>query len=238
MPRSLRAGDSGPDVLALQNALHRALGSKAKNNRRGSYGSLTVADVHLFKLPWQPEAADGHVFGTTAWAHLAKFLSRQDKALLRKAQELDAAREAESHKQKIRGAIVAEAYWMLAHAGLYTYRQFRPMPPSIRDPIAHDRLDCSSTVTLLYKAGGAVDPNGRGYDGQGYTGTLVSHGASVAVPAPTDLCFYGNMGNGIPSHVAICVEPGWLFSFGHTPPSKYPVGYRTDYRGARRYSVT
>jgi hypothetical protein len=35
--------------------------------------------------------------------------------------------------------------------------------------------DCSGFVTMMAKWGGAPDPNGRGYDGYGFTGTLLDH---------------------------------------------------------------
>ena len=238
MPRELRAGDRGPDVLALQQALHKALGAEARNNQKGDYGSKTVHDVHLFKLGWTKQTS-GEVFGSNAWGHIEKYIGLKQQRLLKEAQHLEAQRAAETQEQKIRGLIVAEAVWMLANRGMFVYRQFRPYPSSLRILQARDECDCSSSCTLWYKAGGAVDPNGLGYSGQGYTGTLWGRGEAVQTPAPTDLCFYGNMGNGIPSHVAMCVEPGYVISFGHTPVSKYPVNYRPgEFRGARHYPVT
>jgi hypothetical protein len=237
MPRTLRAGDKGPDVLAMQQGLRKALGAKARNNGRGVYGSLTVHDVHLFKLDWSPKEADGHIFGANAWSHLEQYLGRRQKALLKKAQALEAARATESKEQQTRGLIVAQAIWSLAHRDAYVYAQYRPMPLSWTSPGATHQIDCSTSVTLDYKAAAATDPNGRGYDRYGYTGTLWNQGVAVATPAPTDLCFYGSMAGGVPSHVAICVELGWVVSFGHTPISKYPVRYRADYRGSRRYPV-
>lgn len=34
-------------------------------------------------------------------------------------------------------------------------------------------MDCSEAVTLIFRLAGFKDPNGLGYDGQGYTGTLL-----------------------------------------------------------------
>src|ERR1700675_1371723 len=36
-------------------------------------------------------------------------------------------------------------------------------------------MDCSESVTLLCRLAGLSDPNGFGYDGTGYTGTLLHH---------------------------------------------------------------
>jgi cell wall-associated NlpC family hydrolase len=136
---------------------------------------------------------------------------------------------------------VAEAYWGLSNNGLFVYRQFRPMVVNLHNPDARNKTDCSAFVTACYRGGNAPDPNGRAYDGFGYTGTLWPRGVPIASPGPTDLAFYGNMGPRFgyaPSHVAIVVEPGWVISFGHTPISKYRLGYRSDYRGSRHYSVS
>lgn len=35
--------------------------------------------------------------------------------------------------------------------------------------------DCSETVTLMFRLAGLKDPNGLGYDGEGYTGTMLEH---------------------------------------------------------------
>lgn len=36
-------------------------------------------------------------------------------------------------------------------------------------------LDCSESVTLICRLAGLRDPNGRNYDGTGFTGTLLAH---------------------------------------------------------------
>jgi cell wall-associated NlpC family hydrolase len=234
MPRTLRAGDKGPDVQAMQEALHTVLRGRARNNKKGAYGSLTVRDVALFKTAWTKET-DGSVFGANAWGHIEDYLGKRQKKLLEEAKAQEVKRQHEAAEPRTRGIIVAEALWALANNGRFVYRQYRPMPASLRVPEARDRVDCSTFVTLCYKAGGAPDPNGRGYDGLGYTGTMWGRGEAIASPGPTDLAFYGDMGNGIPSHVAIVTERGWVVSDGHTPISRYPLLYRRDYRGSRRY---
>lgn len=237
MPRTLHAGDSGPDVRALQQALRKALAPHARNNAQGHYGSLTVRDVAAFKRGWTSES-DGHVAGTLVWNHLEQYLGAQQRRLLRAARALEVAQQHESKETTIRKKIVAEAYWALANNGLFVYRQVRPMPASLHVREARDRVDCSTFVTLCYKAAGAIDPNGRKYDGLGYTGTLWNQGEAIASPQPGDLAFYGRMDGGdIPSHVAMPVGDGMIISDGHTPISKYSLRYRGDYRGSRHYAV-
>jgi hypothetical protein len=237
MPRSLRAGDRGPDVLAMQQGLRAALGSTARNSQKGVYGSLTIRDVQAFKRGWTRDL-DGQVFGANAWSHLEKYLGAKQRKLIQQAAALEVARQNEAAEARIRGLIVAEANWALANNGLFVYRQVRPMPPSLRVLQARDEVDCSAFVTLCFKAGGAPDPNGRGYDSQGFTGTLWGRGTAIASPGPSDLAFYGRMGGvfgDTPEHVALVVEPGWVVSDGHTPISKYPLHYRRDYVGSRHY---
>lgn len=236
MPRTLFAGDSGPDVQALQQGLRKALRDKAVNNGKGHYGSLTVRDVATFKRAWTSES-DGHVAGGLVWSHLEQYLGAAQRRLLKQAAALATAQMLETREQGIRKAIVAEAYWGLANNGLFIYAQVRPMPTSLRVREARDRVDCSTFVTLCYKAAGAIDPNGLGYNGQGYTGSQWGRGEAIASPQPGDVAFYGNMGNGIPSHEALVVDGGNVISDGHTPITKYPLHYRGDYRGARHYSV-
>lgn len=67
--------------------------------------------------------------------------------------------------------------------------------------------DCSSYVTMIYYMAGAPDPNGLNFDGQGYTGTLLSNKANrhinKADVLPGDLVVYGG---GTGEHVAIITE--------------------------------
>src|SRR5487761_1876494 len=39
----------------------------------------------------------------------------------------------------------------------------------------HITCDCSESVTLMFRLAGLRDPNGLGYDGEGYTGTMLTH---------------------------------------------------------------
>ena len=108
-----------------------------------------------------------------------------------------------------------------------------------------DYLDCSSAVTLIYEAAGFPDPNGRRYDGYGYTGTLVSNGRPIARSniQPCDLVFYGHASPrpgfpaGAPTHVAMVMDrKGAIFTFGSDPgPSFRRIDYRLDLHSIRRY---
>jgi hypothetical protein len=244
MPRTLHAGDRGPDVEAMQRGLRRALGAKARNNGRGAYGTNTIRDVQAFKRGWTKQD-DGHLFGATAWGHLERFLQAADRKLLAQAKTLELQRALEGREAERRRLVVAEARWALANRGPFVYTNVRPFVPDLHNPDSHRRTDCSAFATGCFHGAGAPDPNGLAYRGwpgagcYGFTGTLWSHGEATA-PEPAGLAFYGDMGAGFghaPSHVAVIVDDGMVVSFGHTPISIYPIRYRTDYRGSRRYPV-
>ena len=86
----------------------------------------------------------------------------------------DATREAQIRRQ-----IAAHAMWGVDHAADIHYRQSRPI-----DGMGHYRqlplsTDCSGFVTLCYQWGGAADPNGQGFSGYGYTGTILDHCTAI-----------------------------------------------------------
>jgi peptidoglycan hydrolase-like protein with peptidoglycan-binding domain len=107
----------------------------------------------------------------------------------------------------IRGEIVANALFGVAHEADIHYEQLRPID-GIGDvhklPL---NVDCSGFATLCYNWAGAPDPNGLGYNGLGYTGTLLNHMDRIDRDAalPGDLVV---IGPGSGDHVVIIVEAG------------------------------
>lgn len=65
--------------------------------------------------------------------------------------------------------------------------------------------DCSGFVTLCHRWAGAPDPNGRKFDGQGYTGTILQACRQIALGAvqPGDLVVWGAPPG---HHVALVLE--------------------------------
>jgi len=90
----------------------------------------------------------------------------------------------------LRGEIVAAARWGIRNEPRIHYALVRPIPLTRTLPLS---TDCSGFVTLCYYLAGAPDPNGRGYDGQGYTGTLLRAMPSVGpdLVEPGDLVVWG-----------------------------------------------
>lgn len=144
--------------------------------------------------------------------------------------------------------LLADAKYLIAHRSLVNYSQAVRMQivrvPVRFNPPALTRYiyeDCSSSITGLYWLAGLPDPNGLGYNGYGYTGTMAAHGRvvwqrgqSLGLLRPGDLIFYG--GGWPHHHVTMYLGGGRVFSHGtNTGPFNLPVLYRVDAVGAHRY---
>jgi hypothetical protein len=104
----------------------------------------------------------------------------------------------------VRAEIVEVARWGIRNAARIHYTEARPMPLRRGLPLA---TDCSGFATLCYYLAGAPDPNGLGYIGQGYTGTLLRHLPHVPQDKarPGDLVVWGRYPG---HHCALVLEPG------------------------------
>jgi hypothetical protein len=76
---------------------------------------------------------------------------------------------------EIRNQMVSNAKWAIEHTSSIHYEESRPMPINIAIHHLPITTDCSGFATMMAKWAGAPDPNGRGYDGSGFTGSLLSH---------------------------------------------------------------
>lgn len=132
-----------------------------------------------------------------------------------------------------RDAILAQCHWALAHEPEIHYAQVRPMP--LKAWASHSLplyTDCSGSTTCIYHAAGAPDPNGKGYSGAGFTGTILSsaHQHDLVVDRkqaqPGDLVVFGDAPG---THVVILMQPGsaadpMVFSHGQeSGPKMYPL---------------
>ena len=186
----------GPDVAALQ----RLLAPYDPGPVDGVYGPLTAAAVERAK--WALGYPAARCNGSAAQQLFGYLEGVQLSAAY-------AARAAERRRSALalRRAIVANARWGIAHERLIHYAPVRPIDglhERRRLPLA---TDCSGFVTLCYAWAGAPDPNGLGYSGQGWTGTLLEHMRPLAADAvrPADLVVFGPPPG---THVALVLEAG------------------------------
>jgi hypothetical protein len=74
-----------------------------------------------------------------------------------------------------RQAMVDDCNWAIEHRAEIHYAEVRPIPLNVLKFHVPFTTDCSGFVTLMAKWSGNPDPNGNAFDGEGYTGTMLSH---------------------------------------------------------------
>ena len=227
--RTLRRGDHGPDVIGLKRALTRAKCYKARETLTNNYGPACEQAVKTFQKR-KKLAVDG-VYGRQTHRRLRPYYDAYAALLMHRAPKQAAP------GLTLRGKIVNEAVWGYNARAAIHYVQFRPMRTLHAGHILPQSCDCSEFATTCYYRSGGPDPNARGYDGLGYTGTLASNGLVVSTgnARPGDLVFYGG---GWPwEHVAVYVGHGRVVSHGSEGgPYLVSMDYRGD-RGAIRSYV-
>lgn len=228
---ALWQGMSGDRVRALQQMLWRALESESVNARNRTYGEGVVQDLELY-LEIADLEGDGERCSQSLWEMCYGFADAYAREL---------AGDAAGSSSSVRSELVTHAEWYARTSG--TYVQARPYQADVpaRTPL---RNDCSGSIHHLFKLAGGPDPSGRGFDGQGYTGTMQDRGRRLELEAAPlaagDCVFYGDQGGGIAAHVVMMLDASRLFTFGSTPPTittyaaYWPAGRRYDI-GARRY---
>jgi hypothetical protein len=87
-----------------------------------------------------------------------------------------------THQQRL--GMVSTMQLLNRYAEGCPYAEVRPMatrgitPVELPGLLAQGRMpafDCSESVTLICRLNGLSDPNGLGYDGDGYTGTMFDY---------------------------------------------------------------
>jgi len=224
--RHLHYGLKGRDVTAVQLALRNA--HVRKDGPTGKYGVNTKHQVGEFKKHHRIKLEEGYdekthkalwpYFGATAYA-LYKDVHDDKLALPMRQAVVDAA-----------------MYGYGQRAYMHYTQDSRRMTDFAPPPNVPNWTDCSGFATWCYKTAGAPDPNGLGYNGYGFTGTMLKHGRNVSLSGPlrkADLIFYGRP---VVTHVAIYVGNGRVVSFGSEPgPLLLDMHYRYDINCARRY---
>ncbi len=107
---------------------------------------------------------------------------------------------------------------LLEHRNRCHYAQVRPMQSrsittvyELKQRLAAPgglRMDCSEAVTLICKLAGLDDPNGQGYDGAGFTGTLLDHLPHYDNAGAAKVGALAVFGPGTGEHVAMVYERG------------------------------
>lgn len=233
LKRVMDFGDHGQDIKVAQRALHRALGAHARNKKNGRYGVGTVADVIRFQRREGITPARGGI-GPKTWKRLWHWVNAPDARIYHNWHVPPVKTPTELNQAEITRA----AYWFIAHARTIRYLQTRPIPYWKMDVWNPAILtDCSGSVSMCYYSAGSPDPNGQGYNGLGWTGTLRSNGRWVRPPYQVgDMVHYGS---GVGKHVAMVLsyEDDLNFSFGSNPPRLVRRNYRSDFAGVTRHRL-
>lgn len=222
LPRTLRYKTPymvGKDVFALQRALSKA-GFRKWGTFTTAFGAGTKKQVQNFQHS-VGLTTDG-IYGPTTHAKLSRYYDAYGAYLMAQVKQ----KLSVTPRDKVKNAAVfgynKRAYIHYTQSSLRMYGvKHHLKPPSI--PIYED---CSSFATWCYYVAGLADPNGYGYNGFGYTGTLALHGWRTYTPKVGDLALYGS---GFPySHVTIYIGNGRCISHGNEyGPLLLNVYYRT-----------
>ena len=172
----------------------------------GQWGPSSRAAVRRAKyaLGYQKKGINDH-FGPMLYAYLRGPTVKGGKRLTPFMLLRRKARLKKDHGHgPIRDKLVHYAQWGLSNTRSIHYAQIRPYP---RNPLSLPQVtDCSGFDTNAYKYAGGPDPNGRNFDGQGWTGTLLEHGkeVSMANAKAGDLVIFGRPPG---HHVAMVTVP-------------------------------
>jgi|SRR5215831_3183310 len=224
----------GEDVKHAQQHLNHFLGKKAPHlTVDGIFGSVTGANCRLAKYNLgYPKKECRRTYGET----LDKYLTGKMHPTPEMKKRIQVYRRQHKHHVNLRAKIVEHAKWGLHHAGEIHYAQLRPMDGLHQVHKLPLHTDCSGYVTLCYKWAGAPDPNGYGYNGQGYTGSLINNMRQImrSQLRPADLIVYGYFPG---EHVVIYIGGGMVISQGSEPdPREFTVdGMQHAFSGPTRY---
>jgi hypothetical protein len=232
LPRILRLKTvpmRGQDVVAMQRALAKA-GFRKWGNFTGIFGKGT--DVQLKKFQESKNHVRDGIYDLDTHNLLAKYYDAYGRFLMNKVNR-------QMTTNTPRQTMVAYAMFGYNQRYQIHYTQGALRMYGVRNKIRPPKIpyyeDCSSYSTWIYWGAGAKDPNGLGYNGFGYTGTLSQHGLRTFSPKPGDLGFYGSSPY---SHVVIYVGNGMCVSHGSEGGPYYTTPYyRSDFSHWRTYTL-
>lgn len=221
LARHLSMGMKGRDVTAVQLALRNA--KMREHKPTGRYGRATKHQVGEFK-----RHAGVHElgYGPGTHKHLWPYFGRTARHLY-----AEAANNIEK-THVVHGVVAAGMLGYNERDVIHYTQDGRRMQDFAPPPNVPNWTDCSGFDTWTYKSGGAPDPNGFGYNGYGFTGTMIEHGTEISTPVVGCLVFYGHP----ISHVALYIGNGRVISHGsEAGPNLEEVHYRGDFNHYRRY---
>lgn len=227
--RVLHFGMKGPDVLAAQRALRKALlahNLTPANRQSRFYGEGTVHDV-LRLQHWWGMKRDGSI-GPLTWKRLMTYVDAYGKWLLKRAPK-PLPPEGIARQRVIHQCMV-----LLALAPR-RYAQERPYPDTVAEFIRRGS-DCSGTAELACETAGVPDPNNSNYNGQAWTQSQDKHGERINESAiqGAEFTFYEQPSG----HVVVELGDGTVFSHGSEGgPRRLPRHYRGDYSQTRKYPL-
>ena len=210
--RTVKVGMKGNDCYAIKRALKRkgfGSGLTLKGPARFNFGAKSGEALKKFQKRYKL-TADG-VYGAATHRTMVNCggFDAYGRYLMASAPVTQAA-------SGVRDRIVAAAVFGSNHRGAIHYTQSSLRMYGVRNKIRIPKIpiyeDCSSFATWCYWHAGGPDPNGRGYDGYGFTGTMAAHGKRVSSPLPGDLLLYGPGPNF--SHVTVFIGNGKCVSHG------------------------
>lgn len=227
--RTIKRGSVGKDVIAVKRSLARAgyMDWKPSSFTR-LFGPFTVKAVKKFQQAHAIPASG--VYNRATHIKLSPYFDAYSAALMGQAPKPDLSGK--------RTRIIAAATLLHNRRAIVHYTQSPRRMQIVREKMNMKRLalaphiyeDCSSSFTGCYYVAGAPDPNGFGYNGFGYTGTLAKHGTPVGLSKakPGDSVLYGE---GWPfQHVAMYLGKNLVWSHGSEggPYAPVPIDYRGD----------
>lgn len=199
---------SGPDVLHAQQLLAaNPFADFRPGTADGIFGPASAEAVRRAKLALgYPDKAVDASCGPTLLAFLEGTRPLPGGYRARAAARATAA-AVPAGSASLRDAVVAVARWGIANEAQIHYEQRRPIDGIDESQKLPLHTDCSGFVTLCHRWAGAPDPNGRKFDGQGYTGTILQACRQIAlnVVQPGDLVVWGAPPG---HHVALVLEAG------------------------------